>query len=198
MADAITTGLAQIASALAAARAPGINNFGGAVQNLQAAGNQAVGSLGPAIDSLSRANAQVMAITQYAWIKNGALAGVNASPSATADDLATALSCLSDMNDWYNQAYRLAKSVAAPAAATRPAAAAAPRQAPAPALVPVHAAALAPAHMPMTGSGMVVTVSTGVIGFALGVRVAGLVLGGPIGLLVGAFGGYELAKKFKL
>src|SRR5271166_4093831 len=60
---------AGIATLQAAAAQPGVT-----VAQLQAAGNAAVGAVGPALDTLSGSNPDVMKLTQQAWQLNGKLA----------------------------------------------------------------------------------------------------------------------------
>jgi hypothetical protein len=90
---------------------PTINNFGGAVQALQAAGNEAATLLGPKIDSLSGGNANVMRMTQWAWSKNGHLNSLPNTDLATKDTLSSAVVDIRQMLDWYSQAHRLAQSI---------------------------------------------------------------------------------------
>lgn len=202
----LDTDIAGLRAAIAQYSGPGITDPGGAVRAMQAVGNSAVAAIGPAIDSVSGGNAQVMQTTQFAWIKNGVLAGVRSGSDATLDDVQTAASALGDMATNYEQAYRLAKSVA-PAPA-KPAAVAAPARAPAPAPVATaaHPAAmaaptalpLAAAHGHLTEQELLATGGGALIGLALGARALGFGVGGPIGGLLGAALGYQLAKMLKV
>jgi hypothetical protein len=195
----------------------GITNFGGAIQAMQTAGNAAVGSIGPAIDALAAGNSQVMTITQRVWTRNGALAGVTSGDSATQDDLSSAKSILGDMVSQYGVAYRLAKSLGAPAKAAPPKVAAPPAMrlkpdvglSPPPAsggavaLTTTGPAVLAsPGGMasPSTaqlaaagGGGIIVGLVGARVGLSIGGRV-GLMVGGPVGMIIGAAAGYLTAK----
>lgn len=152
----------------------GINAYGQAIQNLQSAGNNAVGSIGPAIDQLSNSNPQVMTITQWAWSKNATLASVKSDDSATKDDLSSAVSALQQMHDWYDQAYRLALSVANAKAATPQPAAHSPGLPTQPKPVPV------PSKVPIVSKP--VTTKTNIPG---GAATVGASIGGTIGFFMG-------------
>lgn len=90
--DTIDSGIATLQAAVAQ---PGVT-----VASLQAAGNAAVGAVGPAIDTLSGSNPDVMKLTQQVWQLNGKLAGVN--------DVDTAKALTSQMITIYQQAQKLA------------------------------------------------------------------------------------------
>lgn len=173
-----------------------ITNPTGVVQAYQAAGNTAVGQIGPAIDALSGSNPNVMKMTQWAWSKNGQLAGYT-------DDVVSARAALQQMLTWYQQAYRLAQSqrTAAPASApaySAPVAAPHPL-APAP-LMPTGPSPLAPAlgHAKITSAEIFATSGGGAVGLIVGARVAGLALGGPFGFIIGASAGFLLSKALKV
>jgi hypothetical protein len=95
----IDSDLATLNSVLAKNSGPSVTNAAGAIAAMKAAGNGAVVSIGPAIDSFSGGSSQVMALTQRAWVMNGGLAQVNDGPSASSDDVATAASQLKLMAD---------------------------------------------------------------------------------------------------
>ncbi len=107
----IDDGIASLRIAIRTSTDPSIQNFGGAVQALQAAGNAAVGGLGPAIDALSGGDPTVMKTTQLAWSKNGALAALPVDNTADAGVLAMARQGAQFMLDRYSQAFNLAKSL---------------------------------------------------------------------------------------
>lgn len=177
-----------------------ITNIGGAVAQMQAAGNAAVASVGPAIDSLSGGNADVMKITQWAWSKNGELAGINSSESATADDLQAARAAVQQMLDWYGQASRLALSLKPQAPAAAPAATPAYRPVTtAPTSITKVPAPKAPVPASMLPTG--IEVASAGLGGAMGMTV-GILVGrkmmiaafGPVGLFVGLVAGFGVAK----
>lgn len=173
-----------------------INDFGGAIQNLQSAGNNAVGSIGPAIDKLSGGNPQVMTMTQWAWQKNGTLASVKSDDSASKDDLSSAVSMLKQMVDWYGQAYRLALSLQHAQAATP---APSPHQTvyqppPAKPVTPP-----APPINPQSNTGKkfgIPKVSPTGAGVGIG-AIIGFAVGGPIGAAGGAMVGGAIGSLFK-
>jgi len=88
-----------------------ITNPSKAVADLQAAGNMAVSTVGPAIDALSGGNPDVMKRTQAAWTENKRLATVNSS-GATGSDVDAAKTSAQEMIDNYQQAQNLATSLA--------------------------------------------------------------------------------------
>jgi hypothetical protein len=205
--DPLADDIASLQSTINQYGGAGITNYGGAVGAMQAAGNHAVGAIGPAIDSLSGGDSQVMTMTQWAWSKNGEVAGANSSDSATQDDVNTAKAALQQMATWYGTAYRLAQSkhvaapaTAAPAAAPRPVAVtvAAPRPV-------VSAATFTPAAVSaprsafvlpkMTGPSLALTGGGVLFGLTLGSRLLGPMIGGPLGLVVGGLLGGAIAKK---
>jgi hypothetical protein len=176
---------------------PSIVDFGAAVQFLQEAGNGAVSQLGPPIDQLSGSNADVMSLTHSAWLANAALAQVN-STNATRTDLNNAGGVIQQMIDIYNQAYTKAKSIgykgvtapqAAPALAFHPSTPATPPS-------PLTSLAASPSHA-MSNKDIATTAGGGVVGFLVGARLAGMVVGGPIGLLAGTALGYFISKSSK-
>jgi hypothetical protein len=111
-ADVVSAGIATLRAAVARYGGAGINNFGGAVAGLQAAGNAAVSAVGPAIDALSGGDPQVMRATQLAWQQNARLASVNSSNAAVRADVDAAKAVVDQMVTLYEQAARLAASLA--------------------------------------------------------------------------------------
>ena len=111
--DAIGPGIAALQASLTQYGVPGVNRFGdAAVAGLQAAGNVAVGAVGPAIDALSGNSPDVMKLTQQAWQANGKLATVNRSDTAGQADVDAAKAIVTQMIAAYQQATRLAASLA--------------------------------------------------------------------------------------
>jgi hypothetical protein len=106
----IDDGISHLRVAIYQNTGAGINNIGGAIQALQAAGNEVVGSVGPAIDSLAGGAPDVMKMTHWAWVKNAEMAGIRNTDTARPDDLLAAGAAAKQMLDWYSQAYRLAQS----------------------------------------------------------------------------------------
>jgi hypothetical protein len=210
--DVISDGLASLQSAVTAANAPGITNPGGMVQRLQAAGNAAVGVVGPAIDVLSGSDSKTMLMTQRVWQRNGILSTINSGSTATQADLQNAVSIASDMASQYGVANRYAKSVGVkpkpayvtPTAASSravysAAAAASPVVAPP---SPSTALAAIPDALAAMDTKTIAAVSSGgvlglLLGGAMGLRAGarlGLFLGGPLGGLVGAGAGWGLLR----
>src|ERR1700676_2678598 len=109
--SAIDTGTSVLNNAVRDNSGSTITNPGGAVANLQAAGNVAVTSVGPAIDQLSGSDPKTMAVTHMAWVENGKLAAVNNGASATAADVASAAASVTQIATLYGQAQRLAQSL---------------------------------------------------------------------------------------
>jgi hypothetical protein len=109
--DAIGPGIAALQAAVAQYGGPGITNPSGAVAGLQAAGNAAVGAVGPAIDAMSGGSPDIMKMTQWAWQQNGKLAAVNSSGSATQADVDAAKAIIGQMITFYQQASKLAASL---------------------------------------------------------------------------------------
>jgi hypothetical protein len=87
--------------------------YGTAVAAMQAAGNHAASSTGPAIDALSGSNPAVMAITQMAWQGNASLAALPADDSASQDTVDAAASMLGGMLSQYTSAYQQASALGA-------------------------------------------------------------------------------------
>ncbi len=199
----ITSDIATLQAVYNQFKGSGITNFGGAVSALQAAGNAAVNSIGPAIDALSGGSSDVMKITQWAWAKNGTLAGETSDDSATQASLTSALSDVSQMLAWYNQANRLAASKVsvAPKSATVTATYVAPKVTATTSLLPPPLASKALATAPtaplVTSLEVAATGAGGVLGFAIGARAISLAVGGPIGLLLGAGAGFLITKALK-
>lgn len=215
--DVVSDGMASFQSAIATAKAAVGNvavDSGSAIAALQAAGNAAVGVVGPGIDMLSGSDPKTMQVTHFAWLNNGKLASVGSGSSATVMDLQSAISIASDMARQYGEAYRnvtVSKArggmgVRAPVA-PKPAAPAyvAPTTPAVAPLAPLPAvAALAP--VPETGldpaTKTTIAVSTGgvfglLLGGAVGLRAGarvGLFIGGPVGALFGAGAGWALMR----
>lgn len=172
-----------------------INDFSGAVQNMQSAGNNAVGNIGPAIDQLSDSNPQVMQITQFAWQENGKLAGITSDNSVSQDDVNQAASILKQMASQYGQAYRLALSLQQTKAAN---------PAPSPHVSPNQSPAVTPTTNPVisnpqtSGKKKFGLPKMGVteVGIGLG-AVVGFAFGGPIGGAGGALVGGAIGSLLK-
>jgi hypothetical protein len=186
----VASGIIALQQAVAQYGGPGIDNPSGAVQGLQAAGNIAVSTVGPAIDTLSGGAPDVMKVTQFAWQANAKLAGVRSGPDATQDDVKAAKAIVLDMISQYQQAQRLAASKHF-----------VPKAAPAPVVPsggqPMSAPAPSPAPLVVTPSPwasiLLPTAAGGAIGyFGLAAVRAAL---GPVGLVVGAIAGMLIGKK---
>jgi hypothetical protein len=189
----IPGGIAALTGAIAQASTN--SNLGAAVSTLQAAGNAAVGDVGPAIDSLSGNDPNVTSLTQFAWNLNGNLSAVANDSSASSDDVTSASAIVSHMIDLYQQALALAqKPKAAPAAV--PASASIVKQV---APVPVPVAPVAAVSTSPSVLGEVATVgSVGLVGLVVGSRVLGTMVGGVVGLAVGSLIGYGISKIFNI
>lgn len=114
--DVVGPGIAALVAVAQQYASPRITNPQKAVADLQAAGSEAVRVVGPAIDALSGGHPDVMRLTQLAWQKNGQLAGVNSS-GATGSDVETAKGIVGEMITSYQQAAKLAASIAPKASA---------------------------------------------------------------------------------
>ncbi len=108
--DAVGPGIAALQAAVTQYGGAGITNPSGAVVAFQAAGNAAVGSVGPAIDARSGNDPTVMGATHLAWVDNGKLANINAGPTAAQSDVDAAKAIVADMVNQYQVAQRLAAS----------------------------------------------------------------------------------------
>lgn len=118
--DVVGPGIAALQAAVAQYGGPGITNPSGAVAGLQAAGNAAVGVVGPAIDAMSGGSPDIMKMTQWAWQQNGKLATVNSSGAATQADVDAAKAIVGQMITFYQQASRLAASLPTSASGSTP------------------------------------------------------------------------------
>jgi hypothetical protein len=188
-----------------AARAAG--NWALAVQRYQLAGAAGANTVGPAIDAAAKGSVSTTSLTGQAWDMNGLLAELNATPTATVDDANQASQFAQQMLAWYTAAVGYANALkAAPAGA--------PSIATAETNIIVPTAKTLPSQMqhtptalqrveqalhlpPMSGSAWAVTGGTGALGFVLG-RAVGIMFGGPLGLVLGVFAGYEASKRLKL
>jgi hypothetical protein len=192
--SAIDTGISVLNNAVRDNSGSTIANPGGAVANLQAAGNVAVTSVGPAIDQLSGSDPKTMAVTQMAWVENGKLAGVNNGASATAADVASAAASVTQIATLYGKAQRLAQSLGykPPPAAKAPAYT--PPTTPYYAPPPSMPDAPPPDASPVTAKRVITTGAGMGAGLFIGARLAGLAVGGPVGALVGAGLGWVLGR----
>lgn len=223
--DVVSDGLASIQSALSqyggTGTDPGVG-FGVAIRGLQAAGNAAVAVVGPGIDAFSGSDPKAMIQTHRVWARNGDLANVPSTDSATRDNWQSAVTILSDMANQYGVANRYAKSLkkakpkSAYVAGTTPPVtsavayvapvAAAPAAPAAPTVVvvqPPAATALAtlPGGVPLDTTTTVALGAGGVLGLVLGGAVGlragahvGLYVGGPVGALFGAAAAWALVR----
>jgi hypothetical protein len=188
--SAIDTGISALNNAVAQATGGGpITNPADTVGNLQAAGNVAVTSVGPAIDALSGSNPGVMNLTHMAWVENGKLSGVNNGASATAADVASAAASVTQIATLYGQAQRLAQP---PPAAKAPAYT--PPTTPYYAPPPPMPGAPPPDASPVTAKRVITTGAGMGAGLLIGARLAGLAVGGPVGALIGAGLGWVLGR----
>jgi hypothetical protein len=190
--SAIDTGISVLNNAVRDNSGSTITNPGGAVANLQAAGNVAVTSVGPAIDQLSGSDPKTMAVTHMAWVENGKLAAVNNAASATAADVASAAASVTQIATLYGQAQRLAQSLGykPPPATKAPTYTppTTPYYAPPPSMPdapPLDASPVTAKRVITTGAGMGA-------GLFIGARLAGLAVGGPVGAIIGAGLGWVL------
>jgi hypothetical protein len=210
--SAIDTGISALNNAVAQATGGGpITNPAGAVANLQAAGNVAVTSVGPAIDALSGSNPGVMNLTHMAWVENAKLAGYNngsapqylpgglpnpdAKQNATQADVDNAVASVRQIATLYGQANTLALSLGYKPSASKPTAA----RAPTPTFAPMPSAMppIVPDTVPVptvTAKRVVVTAGGASVGLIVGARFAGAAVGGPIGFLIGAGLGWILGR----
>lgn len=193
--SAIDTGISVLNNAVRDNSGSTITNPGGAVANLQAAGNVAVTSVGPAIDQLSGSDPKTMAVTHMAWVENGKLAGVNNGANATATDVASAAASVTQIATLYGQAQRLAQSLGY----KPPPSAKAPTYAPPP-TTPYYAPpppmpdAPPPDASPVTAKRVITTGAGMGAGLFIGARLAGLAVGGPVGAIIGAGLGWVLGR----
>jgi hypothetical protein len=192
--SAIDTGISVLNNAVRDNSGSTITNPGGAVANLQAAGNVAVTSVGPAIDQLSGSDPKTMAVTHMAWVENGKLAAVNNGASATAADVASAAASVTQIATLYGQAQRLAQSLGynPPSAAKAPAYI--PPTTPYYAPPPSVPDAPPPDASPVTAKRVITTGAGMGAGLFIGARLAGLAVGGPVGALIGAGLGWVLGR----
>ena len=193
--SAIDTGISVLNNAVRDNSGSTITNPGGAVATLQAAGNVAVTSVGPAIDQLSGSDPKTMAVTHMAWVENGKLAGVNNGANATAADVASAAASVTQIATLYGQAQRLAQSLGY----KPPPSAKAPTYAPPP-TTPYYAPpppmpdAPPPDASPVTAKRVITTGAGMGAGLFIGARLAGLAVGGPVGAIIGAGLGWVLGR----
>lgn len=193
--SAIDTGISVLNNAVRDNSGSTITNPGVAVANLQAAGNVAVTSVGPAIDQLSGSDPKTMAVTHMAWVENGKLAGVNNGANATATDVASAAASVTQIATLYGQAQRLAQSLGY----KPPPSAKAPTHAPPP-TTPYYAPpppmpdAPPPDASPVTAKRVITTGAGMGAGLFIGARLAGLAVGGPVGAIIGAGLGWVLGR----
>jgi hypothetical protein len=193
--SAIDTGISVLNNAVRDNSGSTVTNPGGAVANLQAAGNVAVTSVGPAIDQLSGSDPKTMAVTHMAWVENGKLAGVNNGANATATDVASASASVTQIATLYGQAQRLAQSLGY----KPPPSAKAPTYAPPP-TTPYYAPpppmpdAPPPDASPVTAKRVITTGAGMGAGLFIGARLAGLAVGGPVGAIIGAGLGWVLGR----
>ena len=193
--SAIDTGISVLNNAVRDNSGSTITNPGGAVANLQAAGNVAVTSVGPAIDQLSGSDPKTMAVTHMAWVENGKLAGVNNGANAAATDVASAAASVTQIATLYGQAQRLAQSLGY----KPPPSAKAPTYAPPP-TTPYYAPpppmpdAPPPDASPVTAKRVITTGAGMGAGLFIGARLAGLAVGGPVGAIIGAGLGWVLGR----
>ena len=186
-----------------AARAAG--NWALAVQRYQLAGASGASTVGPAIDAASRGDISTTALTGQAWSMNGLLAALNASASATEADANQASSFAQQMLAWYTAATGYANSLSKPVAqGSAPVARTetniiVPTSKTLPSQMQYSPTAIQRIEqaLHMSGPAMAVTGGSGLLGLALG-RAVGIMFGGPLGLAVGVFAGYQASKRFKL
>jgi len=210
--SAIDTGISALNNAVAQTTGGGpVTNPAGAVANLQAAGNVAVTSVGPAIDAMSGSNPGVMNLTHMAWVENAKLAGYNngsapqylpgglpnpdAKQNATQADVDSAVASVRQIATLYGQAQRLAQSLGY----KPPPSAKAPTYAPPP-TTPYYAPpppmpdAPPPDASPVTAKRVITTGAGMGAGLFIGARLAGLAVGGPVGAIIGAGLGWVLGR----
>lgn len=163
-------------------------NYGGAVKNLQNAGNDAATLLGPAIDQLSGGSPDTTTLTHRAWTNNGLLNALNSGDDSTQDDLSQAQSFVQQMLVDYNSAARVAQK--------------SPNPKPPPAPIPSYSAPkpiAPPVQTPLAGTPPVSyskpknpqLYEFG--GTAIGAT-AGFMIAGPIGAAIGGAVGFGIGK----
>jgi hypothetical protein len=199
-------------------------NFKDAVADYKEAGQLGASVVGPAIDQLSGGAQQTASLTQQGWQRNGLLAALNSSDSATAADALAANNFVQQMLTWYQAAIGYAQKsklgavehvapttgfVSVPAKKSGPIPAAPPSlvmlaQPPhvtTTAYVPVAPPAPALPQMPLTPLVLqtlpMMTVVPVMGGGLLGLvfgRLAGVAAGGPIGLVIGLAIGFGISR----